>query len=95
MTSLTEIEEWGPTIIPCPASDFAMNSDFMYEYKHYNGEKHAACGLYNRAYWKSVYKVQCQNSDDLGLNNSWFTIGNGSNIHCLIDPKNPNKHPFG
>lgn len=94
MTSISEVEEWGPTPIPCPAADQAMNSDFMYEYKYYNGEKHAACGLYARAYWKSVYKVQCQNGDDLGLNNTWYTIGQGTNIHCLIDPENPTKHPY-
>lgn len=94
MTINTKVEEWGPIPIPCHAMDFAGISDLLIEYKYFNGEKHNSCGLNTSAYSHSIWKVYCQNGDDLGLNNTTFTIGQGQNIHCLIDPNNPFRHPF-
>lgn len=94
LTINTRVEEWGALPIPCHTADWAGYSDLLIEYRYYNGEKCNSCGLNVSAYFKTIWKIQCNNGDDLSLFNTLFTIGEGGNIHCLVDPQNPYKHPY-
>lgn len=91
MNIFQQLDEVGALSIPCPAVSGAGYSDIMSTYNNYSIKQHnvSACGYYNKTYLGKIYKVHCANSDDLGLFQSTFTIGQGTNIHCYIDPNNP------
>lgn len=92
LTSRTEVEVWNLTSIHCPASP---GSDMLKENRYYKVVKCSqSCGFEVRTYIKTVWTVECFNIDDGGLYPSLFTIGQGgTNIHCYIDPENPNEPP--
>ncbi|GEM_PF-4357337 len=80
----TIVEEWGPKMVSCPQGGYG--SDSLVEYKYYSVEKCNNCNRqYSKTYSRSVWKIGCDNT---GLwDTQWYTIGQGTNIHCTIDPK--------
>lgn len=82
--STTLVEEWGPKMVSCPAGGYG--SDFLVEYKYFSVDKCNVCNRqYSKVYSHSVWKIGCDNTGT--WDTIWYTIGQGTNVHCKIDPK--------